>query len=169
MTIKPASGAEAPPCASQQQLDQARAAHAGACAPVDAPRVLHVDGDHDAALVLATLLVPETQVTHAGTMAAAVRAAQSGRYALVVLDPDLPDGDGDGAALLDTLCQLQQGTPVLLYSARRPERCDQAAAFLPKPWTSPRQLWLTVSRLLGMRPQTAAPNPGTDVSSTLAV
>lgn len=155
MTIKPASGADASPCASQQQLDQARAAHADARAPGDTPRVLHVDSDHDAALVLATLLVPETQVTHAGTMAAAVRAAQNGRYALVVLDPDLPDGDG--AALLATLCQLQQGTPVLLYSARRPDRYDQAIAFLPKPWTSPRQLWLTVSQLLGISSSSLTP------------
>lgn len=157
MTIKPASGADAPPCANQQQLDQARAAHADACAAGDMLRVLHVDSDHDAALVLATLLVPETQVTHAGTMAEAVRAAQNGRFALVVLDPDLPDGDG--AAVLETLCRLQQGTPVLLYSARRPARYDQTIAFLPKPWTSPRQLWLTVSQLLGMAALTAVPQP----------
>ncbi|MBA5688506.1 response regulator [Rugamonas apoptosis] len=148
MTDKPISTAPAPFCVSQQQLDEARAAHDEARGYGAAPRVLHVDSDHDAALVLAALLVPETQVTHAGTLDAAVRAVRSGRYALVVLDPDLPDGDG--ATLLHILCEQPQATPVLLYSGRQPERLDQGIPFLHKPWTSPRQLWLTVSRLLEM-------------------
>lgn len=146
MTNKPASPAPAPFQVSQQQLDEARAAHDEACGYGAAPRVLHVDSDHDAALVLAALLVPETQVTHAGTLDAALRAMRSGRYTLVVLDPDLPDGDG--AILLHMLGEQPQATPVLLYSARQPERHDPAMPFLHKPWTSPRQLWLTVSRLL---------------------
>ena len=113
-----------------------------------APRVLHVDGDGDTALVLATLLVPETQVTHVHTLAAALRAIAQERYALVVLDPDLPDGDG--AALIAALKQANAATPVLLYSAREPAGEAIAHAFLPKPWTSPRQLWRTVAQLLGM-------------------
>lgn len=113
-----------------------------------APRVLHVDGDGDTALVLATLLVPETQVTHVHTLAAAQRAIAHERYALVVLDPDLPDGDG--AALIAALKQADSATPVLLYSAREPADRAHASAFLAKPWTSPRQLWRTVAELLGM-------------------
>jgi Zn-dependent alcohol dehydrogenase len=58
------------------------------------PRVLHIDSDHDAALVLAALLVPETQVTHVPTMAAAQDLLRREQFALVVLDPDLTDGDG---------------------------------------------------------------------------
>lgn len=111
-----------------------------------APRVLHVDADHDSALVLATLLVPETHLTHAATLAEGVRAIRGQRYALVVLDPDLPDGDG--AALLAALRRERTDTPVLLYSARQPGHHHQANAFLPKPWTSPRQLWRTISELL---------------------
>jgi DNA-binding response OmpR family regulator len=111
-----------------------------------APRVLHIDGDHDAALVLATLLVPENHVTHVATLADAERAIRRERYALVVLDPDLPDGDG--ASLLAALRRSQSDAPVLLYSARRPEQDAQGAAFLPKPLTSPRQLWAAVSQLL---------------------
>jgi len=113
-----------------------------------APRVLHVDGDGDAALILATLLVPETQVTHVHTLADALRAIAHERYALVVLDPDLPDGDG--AALIAALKQANLATPVLLYSAREPIDGGLASAFLPKPWTSPRQLWRTVAQLLGL-------------------
>ncbi|MES2257916.1 MAG: response regulator [Pseudomonadota bacterium] len=114
------------------------------------PRVLHVDGDGDAALVLATLLVPETQVVHAATLADAVRELDMASFALVVLDPDLPDGDG--VELLGKLQTHASHTPVLLYSARHPGLRTQAHAFLPKPWTSPRQLWRTVSQLLEIAP-----------------
>lgn len=156
MSNKPA-GAPALFCATPLQLDQAHAVHDDLCAHGATPRVLHVDGDHETALVLATLLVPETQVTHAGTLDAAMRAVGSGRFALVVLDPDLPDGDG--AALLDLLGEQQRATPVLLYSARQPDRARQAMAFLPKPWTSPRQLWLTVSRLMDIPSLAAEAQP----------
>jgi len=115
-----------------------------------APRVLHVDSDHDTALVLAALLVPETQVTHVPTLAAAQELLQTERFALVVLDPDLPDGDG--IDLLADLRRLQQQARVLMYSARHPEHHHAGHAFLPKPWTSPRQLWRTVSDLLGVGP-----------------
>jgi two-component system, OmpR family, phosphate regulon response regulator OmpR len=114
----------------------------------DVPRVLHVDGDDDAALVLATLLVPETQVRHVASLAEAVRAINEQDFALVVLDPDLPDGDG--VDLLHNLAKRAAPPPVLLYSARHPGLRTPAHAFLPKPWTSPRQLWRTVSHMLGL-------------------
>jgi two-component system phosphate regulon response regulator OmpR len=115
-----------------------------------APRVLHIDSDHDAALVLAALLVPETQVTHVPTMAAAQELLRSEQFALVVMDPDLPDGDG--ADLLPNLRRQQTSARVLVYSARHPEQHQAGSAFLPKPWTSPRQLWRTVSELLAIGP-----------------
>jgi DNA-binding NtrC family response regulator len=115
-----------------------------------APRVLHIDSDHDSALVLAALLVPETQVTHVPSIAAAQELLQSEKFALIVLDPDLPDGDG--VDLLPDLNLHQQGARVLMYSARHPEQHHAGNAFLPKPWTSPRQLWRTVSDLLGIGP-----------------
>ena len=115
-----------------------------------APRVLHIDSDHDAALVLAALLVPETQVTHVPTLAAAQELLHREKFALVVLDPDLPDGDG--VDLLAELRAYQADARVLMYSARHPEHHNAGSAFLPKPWTSPRQLWRTVSDLLGIGP-----------------
>nr|WP_315248894.1 response regulator [uncultured Duganella sp.] len=115
-----------------------------------APRVLHIDSDHDAALVLAALLVPETQVTHVPTLAAAQELLRTEKFALVVLDPDLPDGDGTD--LLPEVRLLQGDARVLMYSARHPEQHNAGSAFLPKPWTSPRQLWRTVSDLLGIGP-----------------
>jgi CheY-like chemotaxis protein len=115
-----------------------------------APRVLHIDSDHDTALVLAALLVPETQVTHVPTLAAAQELLQNEQFALVVLDPDLPDGDGTD--LLADLRRQQRHARVLMYSARHPEQHQAGNAFLPKPWTSPRQLWRTVADLLSIGP-----------------
>lgn len=115
-----------------------------------APRVLHIDSDLDAALVLEALLVPETQVTHVATLAAAHSMLQNEKFALVVMDPDLPDGDG--IDLLQHVRQQQAGARLLMYSARHPEEHHAGCAFLPKPWTSPRQLWRTVSELLQVGP-----------------
>jgi two-component system phosphate regulon response regulator OmpR len=113
-----------------------------------APRVLHVDADETAALILATLLVPEVRVTHAATASQAATRLESQQYDLIILDADLPDGDGQ--VLIDSFRARGCHTPVLLYSARQPSLHHQAHAYLPKPWTSPRQLWQSVCRLLEM-------------------
>ncbi|HEX8606578.1 MAG TPA: response regulator [Pseudoduganella sp.] len=113
-------------------------------APV--PHVLHVDADDSTALILATLLVPEVRVSRAPTLAAAAARLAEEKFDLIILDADLPDGDGQ--ALTDTVRARGCHTPVLLYSARQPSLHHQAHAYLPKPWTSPRQLWQSVCRLL---------------------
>lgn len=113
-----------------------------------APRLLHIDAQDTTALILATLLVPEINVTRAASMLEADALLRQHRYALIVLDPDLPDGDGQH--LIRELRERDVHTPVLLYSARQPSLHHQAHAFLPKPWTSPRQLWQATCRLLQM-------------------
>ncbi|MCE3603699.1 hypothetical protein LXA47_08775 [Massilia sp. P8910] len=131
-----------------------RASHAGPAGSggraAGVPRVLHIDSDEKTALVLATLLQPEALVTHVTTIAAARRLLGTELYSLVVLDPGL--SDGDGRALMPELLT----TPLLVYSARLPDARDPVRAFLPKPWTSPRQLWSTISAMLGIAPGTAA-------------
>lgn len=112
-------------------------------------RVLHVDHDSAGAGVLAGLLAPEAQVMHAATLADAVCLLESNVFSLVVLDPALPDGDAH--ALLSML----SGTPLLVYSAHQPEWCAPLA-FLPKPWTSSRQLWVAISSMLGIAASAAA-------------
>lgn len=119
-----------------------------------APRVLHVDPDEDSAVVLATLLAPETHVVHAATYEQAQTLLAQGEFALMVIDPDLPDGDGH--TLIRAIRQHDQHMPVLLYSASQPMLHHQAHAFLPKPWTSPRQLWRTVSHMLGLESMVSA-------------
>ena len=123
-------------------------------APHVLPRVLHVDADDETAVVLATLLVPETEVVHVPTLAAAQAQLEDGDFALLVLDPNLPDGDGH--QLVRKLRTRSQHTPVLLYSSSQPTLHHQAQAFLPKPWTSPRQLWHTVAHLLEIDPAVPA-------------
>lgn len=124
---------------------RAQAGEAGDDAAVRrAPRVLHIDSDEKTAQVLATLLMPEANVTHVATIAEARRALASQLFSLVVLDPGL--SDGDGRALMPQLLT----TPLLVYSARMPDPRDPVRAFLPKPWTSPRQLWSTISGMLGI-------------------
>ena len=122
----------------QQQVQAAR------------PRVLHVDADPDSALLLATLIVPETELTHVHTLAGALRALGQGHYSLVVLDPQL--ADGDGVAVVDALRAAGAATPVLLYSEQEVPWAGQAGAFLRKPWASPRQLWGAATRMAGLRP-----------------
>lgn len=114
------------------------------------PRVLHVDADADSALLLATLLVPETEVVHVSSRQAAVRLIREQRFDLIVLDPDL--ADGDGAVVFEALKEASLPTKVLLFSAHDTVWRDQASAFLVKPWATPLQLWNTVSRLLGIAP-----------------
>ncbi|MES2325083.1 MAG: hypothetical protein V4633_22745 [Pseudomonadota bacterium] len=107
------------------------------------PRVLHIDADASSALVLSTILIPQAHVTCVPTLEEGRRALLEQVFSLVVIDPSLPDGDA--ATLLPYLA----GTPMLVYAARQPD-WRPATTFLPKPWTSARQLWMTISGLLGI-------------------
>jgi two-component system phosphate regulon response regulator OmpR len=112
--------------------------------------VLHVDIDGASAFVLSGLLAPEAEVSHAATLADARRMMEANVFSLIVLDPALPDGDAR------TLLPLLSGTPLLVYSANQPEWRDTALAYLPKPWTSTRQLWIAISTMLGLPGSLAA-------------
>jgi CheY-like chemotaxis protein len=108
------------------------------------PQVLHVDMDTGAATALSSLLVPEARVTHVTTLSEARRLLQSDVFSLVVLDPALPDGDAR------TLLPLLAGTPLLVYSANQPDWRGATPVYLPKPWTSARQLWTAIATMLGI-------------------
>ena len=110
---------------------------------VTVPRVLLIDSDDETAASLRTLLVPEAKLLHAPNCAEARRLLETQLLSLVIVDPGLPDGDG--AMLVRSIAH----TPVLVYSAREPVRLDKLP-YLPKPFTTPRQLWSTISRMLGI-------------------
>jgi hypothetical protein len=112
--------------------------------PAGARHVLHLDADPDSAMALASLLAPEAKVSHAATLDEARRLLLNNVFSLVIVDPALPDGDPR------VLLPLLAGTPLLVHSASQPEWRDVNVTFLPKPWTSPRQLWLSISTLLGV-------------------
>ena len=114
--------------------------------PAHGPRVLHIDSDLSAAVSLAALLVPEARVVHVRTVADAKELLTREIFSLVVIDPSLPDGDA--ASLLPALAS----TPMLVYSILSPEWRDRRPAYnyLPKPWTSHRELWTVISGMLGM-------------------
>ncbi len=107
------------------------------------PHVLLIDRDIDTAIALSSLLMPEAHLVHASTAAEARRLLDSHIFSLVIVDPYL--GDAGSATVLPTL----MATPVLVYAERQPERMEKVL-FLPKPWTTPRQLWSTISALLGI-------------------
>lgn len=108
------------------------------------PRVLLVDSDAHSAESLSALLMPEAHVIHAASVAEAQHLLRRDIFALVIIDPALPDGNA--AALLPLIV----ATPVLVHAAREPLWREPIAAYLPKPWTSQRRLWSTISRLLGV-------------------
>lgn len=89
-------------------------------------------------------------MTHVPSVAAARELLQRQIFAAVVIDPELPDGDA--ADLLPALTAI----PLLVYSASQPVWRGRAGVYLPKPWTSPRQLFTTMSRLLGIPTPTVA-------------
>lgn len=113
-------------------------------------RVLHVDFDSASAFVLSGLLAPEAHVVHSASVTEARRLLEANVFSLVVLDPAMPDGDAR------TLLPLLSGTPLLVYSASQPEWRDTPLAYLPKPWTSTRQLWIAISTMLGLPATMAA-------------
>lgn len=125
---------------TREPLRQAQPAQKGRVGP----RVLHVDADPVAAGVLEGLLTPEAHVIHAPTLAQARRLMATEIFSLLVVDPALPDGD------IKSLLPFMTGTPVLIYSAHQPEWRGVQAEFLPKPWTTPRQLWAAISTKLGI-------------------
>lgn len=135
---------ESPPPYVELREAPARKPGGAGSRAISPPRVLHVDMDASAATVLASLLLPEAQVSHANTVAQARRLLQSEVFSLVVLDPALPDGDAR------VLLPLLNGTPLLVYSALQPEWGGTPATYLPKPWTSSRQLWIAIAGMLGI-------------------
>lgn len=113
-------------------------------APSTAPQVLLLDQDAVTALALAVLLTPQVQLTHVTTVDAAIAKLRKGSFAAVVVDPQYIDGNLAG--LLDHVMH----TALLVYSATEPSWREFADDFLPKPWTSPRKLWSSIARAVGL-------------------
>ncbi len=97
------------------------------------PRVLHIEDDADFRQVLESSLGNAAEWTGAATLAEAEACLARGRYNLVVLDLDLPDGSG--LVLLERLKSHPGGpVPVLILSASEADNGvhDQVEAVLVK-------------------------------------
>ncbi len=116
----------------------------------NAPHVLLVDRDPLAGAAFAALFAADVHVSHVTSVNAALYILRREQFALVVLDPDLPDGDG--VILLPAI----KDVPLLLHATAHPPWRDRVGAVLCKPWTSHRELWLTVTRLLDIAPGATA-------------
>jgi PAS domain S-box-containing protein len=73
------------------------------------PRVLHIEDDPDLTNILSTALANKADVVSAQSLQAARKLLGRHSFALVVLDPGLPDGDG--LELLDELPRLAAPAP----------------------------------------------------------
>ena len=84
--------------------------------PTGRPRVLHIEDDSDLSDMLATALGDNADLINVTTLTAANEHLSQETYALIVLDPGLPDGNG-----LTLLGKLNDYTsvpiPVLILSA----------------------------------------------------
>ncbi|SDS54858.1 response regulator transcription factor [Agrococcus carbonis] len=79
------------------------------------PRLLYVEDDASVAEMVLEVLREHYEVDHAGDIAAARRQLATHRYAVVVVDRRLPDGDG--LAIVASLRAARLTTPVLLLTA----------------------------------------------------
>jgi hypothetical protein len=108
---------------------------------ITVPRVLLIDMDQDTAAALTTLLVPEAQLVHAGSVLEARRLLETQLFSMVIIDPVLKDGN--------MVIHAVHHTPLLIYSANEPLK-HELVPYLNKPYTTPRELWSTISRMLGI-------------------
>ena len=123
-------------------------------APVTEPRpgqphILHVDDDPDVLRVVASAFEERAQLRSVMNLAEAREALWECRFALVILDVDLPDGSG--LDLLPTLRQCSpEPVPVVVFSAQDagPELSGAVDAVLTKSRASLQRLIDTVEDLL---------------------
>ncbi len=109
------------------------------------PRVLHIEDDADFRHVLESSLGDAAEWIGAATLAEAEAYLARGRYNLVVLDLDLPDGSG--VVLLERLKNHPDGpVPILILSASETDNSvrDQVEAVLVKSRLSEERLVDTI-------------------------
>lgn len=125
------------------------------------PRVLHIEDDADFRHVLESSLGDAAEWTGAATLSEAETYLAQGRYHLVVLDLDLPDGSG--LVLLERLKNHPGGpVPVLILSASETDNSvrDQVEAVLVKSRLSEERLVDTILAQIRKVKPSASATPG---------
>ena len=108
------------------------------------PRVLYVEDDADLASVVSALLGPVWEVVHAADLAAARSQLEQCRFNVILLDLQLPDGNG--SELLCALPALNAATPVVIFSGEEGSQhvSEKVQRALVKARTSNQQLLNTL-------------------------
>jgi PAS domain S-box-containing protein len=127
----------------------------------DRPRILHVEDDPDIQHISAAIARDFATFEFAASLKEARERLRLGRYDLILLDLNLPEGEGTGWDLLAAVDALQPPPPVVVFSARDVSRADsqRVAAVLLKADTSNEELLDTIQRVLDRDPSAAAPSP----------
>ena len=104
------------------------------------PRMLYVEDDADLASVVSTLLGSAWEVVHAENLAAARSPLEQRRFNVILLDLQLPDGNG--SELLCALPALNAATPVVIFSGEEGSQhvSEKVQRSLVKARTSNQQL-----------------------------
>ena len=104
------------------------------------PCVLYVEDDADLASVVRALLGPAWEVIHAADLAAARSQIEQRRFNVILLDLQLPDGNG--SELLCALPALNAATPVVIFSGEEGSQhvSERVQRALVKARTSNQQL-----------------------------
>ncbi|WP_322497008.1 PAS domain S-box protein [Chloroflexus sp.] len=120
------------------------ARHAGA----SRPQVLHIEDDSDVVAVVRLLLADIAEVQQAATIAEAQHLLCNQAFDLVILDQNLPDGNG--IDLLPLIERQQPPLQVILFSVRDrdPDIANRVAVTLVKSRTTNTELLTAVTRLL---------------------
>jgi DNA-binding response OmpR family regulator len=116
------------------------------------PRVLHIEDDPDLRKIVYAMLSEQYNVLQADSLQAAKQCLQNERFALILLDLELPDGNG--AELLASLPSPNCATPVVIFSAQEPsyEIANSVKAALVKSHTSNEQLLATLRTIIDRKP-----------------
>ncbi|MCG2591872.1 PAS domain S-box protein [Ramlibacter sp. XY19] len=113
--------------------------------PPRAARILHVEPEPGIRAIVANLAGPRADCVPAASLQEARQELRAGRYDLVLLEPELPDGSG-----WDLLAPLEaEAVPVLVYAAGDGLPAGrQVQGFMVKSQTSETVLMQTIRRAL---------------------
>ena len=111
-------------------------------------RILHVEDDVDVRVVVSGILNGIAEVQGTASLAEAREQIENHVYDLIILDLELPDGNGSG--LLQLLKSQGVSTPVVVFSAQDvgSDAAELLAAVMVKSSTSNERLLETIQKIL---------------------
>jgi PAS domain S-box-containing protein len=130
------------------------------------PRILHVEDDPDIQHISAAIARDFATFEFAATLREARARLRQGEYDLILLDLNLPEGEGSGWRLMADIEALERPPPVVVFSAAEVSRAEseRVAAVLMKAQTSNEELLETIQRVLDSDRRKPAQSMGADIA-----